>query len=266
MSNGDRGQVTRSAAEIYDEFFVPALFAAWADRVAGAAQVKAGQRVLDIACGTGVLARAAAGRVEPGGSVVGLDINEGMLDVARRTAPHIEWRQGSAEALPFDGRAFDAVISQFGLMFFSDRVAAIREMARMLRPGGRLAVAVWESLEHTPGYAAVVRLLERLFGQEAADGLRAPFCLGNEKLLRSLFAEAGMPQAEIISHDGVARFPSLRDWMYTEIRGWTLADRIDDAQFKLLLDEAQQELRQFVTPEGSVQFSSPAYIVTAAVL
>jgi SAM-dependent methyltransferase len=265
MSDSDKGQVTQSAAEIYEEFFVPALFAEWAGRVADAAGVKTGQRVLDVACGTGVLARAAAGLVGPGGSVVGLDINEGMLDVARRTGPQIEWRQGRAEGLPFDDGSFDAVVSQFGLMFFEDKIAAIREMSRVLRPGGRLAVAVWGSLERTPGYAAMVRLLERLFGKDAADGLRAPFRLGDEKTLQALFASAGLPQAEIASHNGAARFPSLRAWMYTDIKGWTLADQVDEAQFQLLVEESQRELRTFVTAEGSVQFAAPALIVTVRV-
>jgi SAM-dependent methyltransferase len=263
MSDSDKGQVTQSAAEVYEEFFVPALFAEWADRVTDAAHVQPGQCVLDVACGTGVLARAAARRVGQGGSVVGLDINDGMLSVAQRAGPQIEWRQGRAEALPFDDDAFDAVVSQFGLMFFEDKAAAICEMARVLRPGGRLAVAVWDSLERTPGYAAMVRLLERLFGKEAADGLRAPFQLGDERMLRSLFADASLLTADIASYDGAARFPSLQAWMYTDIRGWTLADRIDDAQFQLLVEESQRELHRFVTPEGTVQFASPAYIVTA---
>ena len=88
------------------------------------------------------------------------------------------WRHGRAEELPFDDHTFDAVISQFGLMFFEDRQAAIREMFRVLRPGGRLAVAVWDSLENTPGYLAVTELLQRLFGAEAADALARSLCAG----------------------------------------------------------------------------------------
>src|SRR5688500_16775452 len=134
MDRTDRGQVNSSAAEIYESFFVPALFQEWAGRVADTAHIQLGQRVLDVACGTGVLARAAADRAGAGGSVTGLDINEGMLAVAAQKAPHIDWRQGQAEALPFEDGTFDAVVSQFGLMFFDDRAAAIREMRRVLRP------------------------------------------------------------------------------------------------------------------------------------
>jgi ubiquinone/menaquinone biosynthesis C-methylase UbiE len=155
MSESERGQVTRSTAEVYEDFFVPALFQEWASRVADAALISSGQRILDVACGTGVLAHKAADRVGASGSVVGLDLNEGMLAVAKRKAPEIEWWQGHAEALPFVSNSFDAVVCQFGLMFFENRCAAIEEMVRVLRQGGHLAIAVWDSLENTPGYAAV---------------------------------------------------------------------------------------------------------------
>lgn len=263
MSDSDRGQVNTSAAEVYEAFFVPALFQEWGNRVAEAAQVQAGQRVLDVACGTGVLARAAAERVGPAGEVVGLDINKGMLAVARQKAPHIEWRHGPAEALPFEDNSFDTVVSQFALMFFEDRRAALKEMARVLRPGGHLAVAVWDSLENTPAYATVTALLKRLFGDEAANALRSPFNLGDTSLLQSLFAEAGIPNATITTIEGTARFDSIEAWVSTDVKGWTLADMIDEAQFQQLLAEAEKVLQPFVTPDGTVAFSSPAHIVTA---
>jgi SAM-dependent methyltransferase len=262
MSESDKGQVNASAAEVYEEFFVPALFQEWPPRVADAARVQPGQRVVDVACGTGVLARAIAERVGPGGSVVGLDINAGMLAVARRQAPQIEWWQGPAEALPFDSDSFDAVVSQFGLMFFGDRRAAVAEMARVVRPGGRLVVAVWDALENTPGYAAVTELLQRLFGDEVADALRAPYILGDTQVLRSLFVDAGLPDIEIKTYEGTARFPSIEAWVYTDVKGWTLADLIDDAQFERLLREAEQVLQPFVSAQGTVSFSAPAHIVT----
>ncbi len=263
MSASETGQVTRNAAEVYEEFFVPALFREWASRVADAADIRPGERALDVACGTGVLARAVAERVGPDGTVVGLDLNEGMLAVARRKAPNIEWKHGRAEALPFDSASFDAVVSQFGLMFFEDRRAALREMMRALRPGGRVAVAVWAALEDSPGYATLTELLQRLFGDQAADALRAPFVLADPQILRALFDEAGVPDARITTQDGTARFPSVESWIYTDIKGWTLANVIDDAQYEQLLAEAQRVLKPFVTADGTVAFSAPAHIVTA---
>lgn len=264
MSNIDKGQVTRNAAEVYEEFFVPALFQAWTNPVADTADVQTGQHVLDVACGTGILARTAAERMGATGSVVGLDINEGMLEVAKREAPHIEWWHGIAEDLPFDNDSFDVVVSQFGLMFFEDMSAAIKEMVRVLRPGGRLAVAVWDTLENTPGYAVMVNILQRLFGDEVANGLRAPYTLGNVQDLQNLFHKAGISDAAITTHHGMAEFPSIQSWVYTDIKGWTLADKLNDTQFELLLREAEQMLRSFVTDQGTVTFNAPAHITAFA--
>src|SRR5690606_31718220 len=133
-------------------------------------------------------ARSAAGRVGSQGAVVGVDINPGMLRVARIKAPEMQWLEASAEELPFEDESFDAVLCQFALMFFTDKVAALEEMARVLKPGGRLAVAVWDALENTPGYAAMTDLLRRLFGDEAARSLESPYSLGDTDRLRDLFA------------------------------------------------------------------------------
>lgn len=256
------GQVSGSAAEVYEEFFVPALFREWAEPVAAAAGFREGQRVLDVACGTGVLARAALQRVGDRGSVVGLDINEGMLSVARRTAPLVEWKLGRAEEIPYESETFGAVGSQFGLMFFDDRMAALREMYRVLRPGGKMAVVVWDSLERTAGFARLVDLLQRLFGDEVADTLRAPFAMGDPQGLLDLFAQAGLENASVARRVGKASFPSVHSWMWTNVRGWTLSDQLDDAQFNRLLEEAEVVFKDFITADGRVEFASPAYLVS----
>ena len=121
-------QAQVDAAKVYESLFVPALFGQWAPEIGDAARVQPGQRVLDVACGTGVLARAILARTGPSGQVVGLDPNPGMLAVASELAPAVTWRQGAAESMPFPDQSFDAVVSQFGLMFFQDRQQAVREM------------------------------------------------------------------------------------------------------------------------------------------
>lgn len=259
----DSGQLTSSAAEVYDEFFVPALFGAWAPRVVAAAQLRPGMRVADVACGTGVLAIEAAKATGPGGTVIGVDLNPSMLAVARRKAAEVDWRQAPAEALPFDSESFDAAVSQFGLMFFEDPQAALAEMWRVLRPGGRFAVAVWDSLDNSPGYASLTSLLTRLFGASTAALLEAPFTLGDPNALRSLLLGSVVTDPEVQRVSGEARFPSIRSWMHTDVRGWTLGDRIDDAQYELLVSEAERELGRFVTASGSVRFDQPALIATA---
>jgi SAM-dependent methyltransferase len=264
MNHIARGQVIASAAEVYEELYVPALFQEWAPRMADAARVAAGQRVLDVACGTGVLARALAERAGASGHVAGLDLNDGMLAVARRRAPKVAWHHGAAEAMPFGDGEFDAVLCQFALMFFEDRAKALAEMRRVLRPGGRLAIAVWSSLDATPAYAAVVALLDRMFGAAAGASLRAPFVLGDPAETVALVSAAGFSGVRAITHEGRARFPSLEAWMHADVRGWTAAELIDDAGYARLLAEARRALDRFVQPDGSVVLGMPAHIVTAA--
>jgi hypothetical protein len=142
-------------------------------------------------------------------------------------------------------------------------VLALGEMWRVLKPRGRLAIAVWDSLERTPGYAAMTALLQRLFGDRIADALRAPYILGDRQALAALAAQAGIP-ARIATHDGIARFPSIEAWVHTDVKGWTLADLIDEAQYRQLLHAAQAELGHFVQTDGSVRFDAPAHILSAS--
>lgn len=262
MTDADRGQVAASAAEIYEEFFLPALFDQWPARLLEAAGVGSGDRVLDVGCGTGVLARAALSLVGDGGQVVGVDPNEGMLSVARRT-PGIVWKQGVAEDLAFADATFDHVVSQFVLMFVEDSQAAVHEMARVLVPGGHLAVATWASLEDTPGYATMVGLLNRLCGAEAANALRQPYVLGSPDGLAELLTLA-FDYLEVCQSPGVARFDSIEAWVHTDIRGWTLSNMPAD-DYRSLLAEARKELAAFTDSLGRVEFPAPALIASGTV-
>lgn len=257
------GQVTHDAAQLYERYFVPALFQQWTGPVLDAAGVgTATRRMLDVACGTGVLARAAAARIGADG-VAGLDPNEGMLAVARGESPAIDWRTGCAEALPFEDHSFDAVTCQFGLMFFTDQERGLREMLRVLRAGGRLAVAVWDEQAHAPGFADLTRLLDRIVGREAGDALRAPFSLGNVEALRALFRKADIEDPAIATHRGTARFPTMSSWIHTNVRGWSFSDLVDDAQLAQLLEAAQREMSAYVGGTGEVAFDAHAHIVAA---
>ena len=253
------------AAKAYESFFVPALFGQWATAVADAARIGPGQRVLDVACGTGVLAREARGRTGPSGYVAGLEPDPGMLTVARELAPDVDWRQGVAESMPFPDESFDAVVSQFGLMFFSDRRRALQEMMRVLTPGGRLAIAVWDGLAGIPAYAAEVALLERLAGAAAADALRAPFALGDRNRLRALVEEAGAGAVSVNTERGTARFPSLRAMVEADLRGWlpVMGVTLAEERIARILDEAEAALDGYATPDGRARFDVAAHVVTA---
>ena len=258
-------QRARTPAEVYDEMFVPALFQRWGPIIADVAGIGSGDTVLDVACGTGVLACAALDRVGPRGTVVGLDPNADMLAVARRNTPRVEWREGRAESLPFPDGSFDAVVSQFGLMFFDDRPAALREMMRVLRPGGRMAVAVCDAVDHSPGYAALADLLQRLFGKPTADAFRAPFVLGDPERLLAICATAGIMDAKVARHAGSVRFASVKALISTERACvWTLGGMLEDAQFSELLQEAERAFQPFVAGDGAITFEMPALVITAS--
>ena len=258
-------QAQMNAANAYEALFVPALFGQWAPKVADAAQIYFGQRVLDVACGTGVLAREVALRMGSSGRVVGIDPSSGMVAVAKQLSPAVEWREGVAESLPFPDQSFDAVVSQFGLMFFTDRCQALREMLRVLVPGGRLAVAVWDSLENIPAYASEVALLDQTAGRRAADALRAPFILGNQKDLTTLFSEAGVTSPGITTHHGAAQFPSIRSMVEADLRGWlpVMGVFLTEEQIGCILQKAEHALNSYVTAEGRATFHVSAHLVTA---
>lgn len=172
MNESTDWQVPSSGAELYETVFVPAMMAEWAPRGIALANPQPGERVLDIACGTGVLTRLVAKSIGPNGRVVGLDLSSEMLGVARNiplnsssTAP-IEWLEGDAGALPFENETFDVIFCAFGLMSFPDRVAALKEMHRVLMPDGRLGILVWGSLSKCPGQTAIRDSWERHFGAD----------------------------------------------------------------------------------------------------
>lgn len=265
MSDSDL-QRQIAAAKAYEEFFVPALFGQWTSRAVAAAQIQTGHHVLDVACGTGVLAREIASRVGPSGFVAGLDSSPGMLAVAADLAPRIDWRRGTAEALPYPDERFDAVVSQFGLMFFADRRQSFHEMHRVLKRDGHPTVAVWASLESAPAYATEVALVERLAGKRAADALRAPFVLGDPRELARFVASTSMPEATITSQRGMARFPSIRFMVEADLRGWLplMGVVLTEHQILRILREAEHALGAYVTANGTVTFELAAHLISAA--
>lgn len=254
-----------AAARAYEDLHVPALFAPFAPKVTAAAGVGPGQRVLDVACGTGVLARQASAEVGERGVVAGVDPGPGMLAVARELSPSVDWRQGTADAIPFDDASFDAVVSQFGMMFFPDGRAAVREMLRVLKPGGRLAVAVWDSLGNIEGYLDVVMILDRVGGRAAGDALRAPFVLGDRDAFCGTFREAGAADVQASTQYGTARFPSVHTMVEAELRGWLpiMGVQLTEVQIESVLAEAEQVLAPHVQPDGTVEFGVRAHVVTA---
>lgn len=263
MSHQDAWQLAHEAAAAYESDFVPAIMAQWPPVLAEIAGIKPGDRVLDVACGTGVMAREAASRMGSTGRVTGLDLNEGMLAVARRLRPDLDWRHGDAAKLPFNDSAFDAVVSQFALMFFPDRPAALREMWRVLAPHGRLAVAVCAPLAHSKGYTELARILRREAGDGAAAMMEGYFAHGEPAQLQELCKAAGIVGAGVLTHEGWARFASIDELVRIEISGSPIAGLVDPTSYQKVLQAARQELRDFCDGQGRVSMRLDATIVTA---
>lgn len=256
-------QLSMQAAEAYESRFVPAIFAEWAPHLVDAAGVRPGQAVLDVACGTGVVARKAADRLAGRGKVVGVDSNEAMLAVARRIRPEIVWKQGDAADLPFDAGAFDVVLCQAALMFFPDRVAALREMGRVAAAGGTVAVQVWDRLEAQAGYGTMYEAFARHLGPEAADLDGAYWALGDLELLGSLFEAAGLTVAGIRTRVGTARFGSAAEAVATELDATPLGARIDQDTRRRVLEDAAAAMGPFVVDGGRVELPIRGHLVTA---
>ncbi|MBE9637336.1 class I SAM-dependent methyltransferase [Salipiger mangrovisoli] len=256
------GQITAAAARVYEQFFVPALFGQFAPWLVEAAGIRGGGRVLDVATGTGIVARAALAR---GASVTGVDINEGMLTIAREKAPHASFQLAAAESLPFEDNSFDAVTCQFALMFLADRGQALREMARVCHPGGHLAVSVFDTWENSPGYRDLVPLLGEIMGDAAAEAFKPPFSLGDPATLEKVLREGGLEDAQIIHKTGQIRHASMDAWLDTEIGGWTLASLATPETMAALKARAPEVLGQYRNSDGTISFEAPAFFAVAQV-
>jgi len=199
MAPQERWQMTGSAAEQY-ELFVASWFASWAHDLVERSSLEPGWRVLDLACGTGIVARAAGTVLGPSGTVVGSDLNEGMLEEAAKhevRGATVEWEHADATDLPFEPGEFDAVLCQQGLQFIPQKAATVAEIHRVLRPGGVAAVSVWRSPEHNPYIAALAAGLSRHVSPEAGLTMLAPCALGDFEELVNLFNQAGFGSTDV---------------------------------------------------------------------
>jgi ubiquinone/menaquinone biosynthesis C-methylase UbiE len=258
-------------AESYENLMVPGLFAPWASRLIQSANLQPGERVLDVACGTGIVARQVAYRIGSRGSVTGLDIDLTKINVARAAAKRegltIEWHMGPAEQLPFPDHHFDLVFCQFGLMFFSNRHAALTEMHRVLRTGGRVALSVWQSLEREPFYQTLDEVSRRYLGKSSVG---AVFSLGDSAEVNRLIVDAGFQDVEIESVEMTASFPNPQEFLAWELdidpAETPALQNLDSAAQQQILAALHEEMQaplQEVTQGDEVVMPSHAYIAHA---
>lgn len=272
MARNEQWQVAGSAPEVYEKELVPAIFAPWAPIVVDLAHPKVGDRVLDVACGTGIVARLAANRVGPTGEVVGVDLNPGMLKVARtvwsrgsHSGAPVQWQEASADKLPFANGSFNVAYCQLGLQFFADRSAALREIHRVLAAGGKLALMVWCDIVESPGFAALVDSLERRIGPAAANIMRAPFSLADHDELTALVRDSGFHDVVTQRRSGTVRFPSVEKLVASYINGSPLAALMsptDGAAREALIADLANALERY-TSNTELAFPIAAHLVSA---
>ncbi|MFC4551186.1 MULTISPECIES: class I SAM-dependent methyltransferase [Halorussus] len=262
-------QLDRNAPAAYEAYLVPRLFAPRAERLVDRVGVRDGDTVLDAGCGTGIVARLAASRASEGGAVVGLDVNEGMLDVAREAddedRPPIEWRRGDATDLPFPDGSFDVVLCQQALQFFPDPVAALREMRRVLTPEGRVGIDVWRPVEFNPGYVELADVLSRSVGDDAEETVRSPFPAWNGDDLRRLAREAGFDGSSVVIEIVSVRYPSAEEFVRQEVASSPLSESFEDVgrdDRAALVGELEAALREYTDDEGVV-FPMESHVLVA---
>lgn len=265
----DGWQLDNTGPEAYEQYLVPRMFAPRAETLLERGELQDGDRVLDVACGTGIVARRAAARVGESGSVLGVDLNGAMLDVARAASSEhqhlIEWRQGDATDLSFPDGSFDTVFCQQALQFIPEPEAALREMHRVLAPDGRLAINVWRPLEFNPTYEAMADALERHVGDEAATMMRSPFPEWETSRLRTLVDEAGFRDVILTIEIKSMRYPSIEEALRREAASSPLAEPLGALAPEVriaLLKDLNEALKRYTDDRGIV-FPMEAYVAIA---
>lgn len=231
---------SKSPAENYERYFVPAIGAPMAEDLIQAAALRPGERVLDVACGTGVVARLAAERVGPSGTVAGLDAHPGMLAVARPSTPSgtkIAWYEASAEAIPLPDASFDVVLCQMGLQFMSSKVAALREMRRVLDRGGRILVNV--PGPKPPLFAIMTEALARHVGPQAAGFADVVFGLHDTDAIANMMRDAGFSEVKVQAKPKPLRLPPPADFFWQYIYSTPLIEPVSkvSAEQRTALEE-----------------------------
>lgn len=257
MKTSTRWQIAQEAAERYDSILVPAILGPFAKALVDRVEIRPGDVVLDVGCGTGAAARFAAARAAASGRVVGIDVNAGMIAVARTRgaiaggAP-LDWREADAGALPVEDASVDVVLCAQAVQFLPERARALGEMRRALRPGGRVAVSVWCPLEDNPYFERLVRAVERHIGPDTAKGLLAAFGLTHADELKALVAGAGFDDVGSATAPLDLELPPLSEFVPRHISATPMA-----AGYAGATEDARAAVLRDVT-EGMARYGAPA--------
>jgi len=262
-------QIAGDSPAAYEEYLVPGFFKPWADKLVQLSSPSPGSDILDVACGTGIVARTAASELGSDSRVTGLDINQQMLnkaaEMAEKEGLEIEWQQGDAGDLPFEDDRFDHLFCQQAVQFFSDPQRVLKEMQRVLKPGETLALNILRSIHYNPAYKILADELEEHVGDTAGTMMRSPFPDWDQKTIRNMVSEAGFGdirvQLEIIS----MRYPSPEEFLRREAASSPLAGEIEamDAERRMeLVDDLIKSLEAYRDDRGVV-FPMETYMIVA---
>ena len=271
MSPHEHWQMNASAPELYERYLVPAITSVWAVDLLDRVALRPGEAVLDIACGTGVVARLARQRGHSG-RMVGIDLNTAMLAVARTKSETIEWIEGSALDLPFDARSFDVVLCQLGLQFFPDRALALNEMVRVLKPEGRAGFSVYSSIENTPAAYAFVQALDKYLGEGASRTKRSEHLSCDAKEIGSWAKQAGFGVVDVVTVAKHITFPSMLDYVRFQLTATPMAALLEDkneAERQRLISsiaaDAISRIDRSMLTDGKLTFPQQSFVVIASV-
>lgn len=245
-------KITDDFVKMHDDFLVPIIYAQWSHHLTDLAEIESGNNVLDVACGTGVVTRAAQMEVGMRGKVTGLDHNEKMLAIARKKSSGIEWELGDACSLPYEDNSFDRVLCQFALMFIDNRISAIKELMRVCKPNGRVVVSTWAPLDQTRVYTALVNLTRQFAGSRAALKLAAPWTLGIPGKMDNLLLSAGVNEYECHQRVGIARFPSVETLVEIHLRSAGEYHKLDEETFASMQRAAEHTFAPYIIMDGQV--------------
>ena len=245
---------SKSPAENYQRYFVPFIGDPVAKDLIETAGLQAGERVLDVACGTGVVARIAAEHAGPSGSVAGLDAHPGMLTVARAATPpgiSIEWYEAGAEAMPLPDDSFDVVLCQMGLQFMSNKESALREMRRVLRRDGRIYINV--PGPKPPLFGIMTDALAQHISPQAGAFADVVFSLHDAADIAKLVRDAGFREVDVRTKAKTLRLSAPTDFLWQYLYSTPLAEPVSKAsaeQRMALEQEVCSKWQSFVTDGG----------------
>ncbi|GIK42188.1 MAG: hypothetical protein BroJett011_60210 [Chloroflexota bacterium] len=266
MATSRQWQLAHEAAERYEHILVPAILGPFAQALVEWSALQPGEVVVDIGCGTGAAAHFAAEKVGPAGRVIGIDVNGGMIEVAKARTPQgapIDWYQKSAYDLPLANQTADIALCAQTLQFLDNRPQALAEMYRVLKPGGRVTLSSWTNIQESPYFNNLVAVISHHINHDTAAGLGAAFNLSNPDEIRSLLDKAGFRAIEVAATQLELELPPVEEFVPRHISATPMAvgfNTASEAERQAVLNDLAARLAPFKKPDRSLRVPFTSYL------